>query len=473
MFFKGSLVFIVLYFRWLYFNKDLYFAPSYKYILKTLSIFCKTIIAADGLNNSKIQTKRYKIIIDTQIFSMFKRILSKSEKPVLLVLDLASTRLKVMLVSLQANAQQQYPILELENIKHKLSFTQVIDGEFEDLRKQLTQLLVQMYKKNTFDIKHCVFGLEDSFFQASFYTASFQMQGQALDNGALQNILQNSFVQAKTQAQAKAQTKFKDSSLHLIQADLVDLRVDNQSVNNPLGLKANHLTTIFFNAFCQKKLYKSLSCLADYVGFKLDSIYLQPVSQAILSQDHGKSLIIEIGHSKTTVTLAKDGRLLKTHKIEFSTQNIIDDLAKRFKVDQQEALKILLAYCKDEYLKEYRDLRKYILINSNKLVAKIHKQILDLKLFDLKDVSIFLMGGGAMIPEVTELLESKTSSFGVCSITNMDDFPFLSDPFSLIQNSTSSMVLAYASKFFAQQSADKSSFAKANIDQILRLTTNQ
>ena len=148
-------------------------------------------------------------------------------------------------------------------------------------------------------------------------------------------------------------------------------------------------------------------------------------------------------------------------------------MAKRFKVDQAQALEILLAYCKDEYLKEYRDLRKYILINSNKLVAKIHKQILDLKLFDLKDVSIFLMGGGAMIPEVTELLESKTSSFGVCSITTINNFPCLSDPFSLIQNSTSSMVLAYASKFFAQQTADKSSFAKANIDQILRLTTNQ
>ena len=404
---------------------------------------------------------------------MLGNILSKNtELDTFLVLDFAQNNLKLLLVSSKYNSEFEHFILAHKTIEHNLTLEQVLNGDFEGFRKNITNQLSNIYKKTPFNIVSCVCGLDESFFESSFYTSSFQTDPNIpIDMGALQNILQQSHYKARHHLMKKAQSKFSDLELKLIQSDLIDIRLDNQSVVNPLGLKAQNISVIFFNAFCQSKLFDSISKLAEYVGFPLTQIYLQPVCQSLLSPKNQKTLIIEISNSKTSVTLAKSGRLLKTKSLGFSTQSLISEYSERFSITKEQALETLINYCNNKFDKEYRDLRKTTLIHVNKIINELNQTLKDFKVFDSKDLKVLLMGGGAMIPEVTEVLEEEFGIYGQSKLVSIDDFKYLSDPNNIIPDSGSIALLAYANKFLSDKNKNSESAFSANINQILRLTT--
>lgn len=405
---------------------------------------------------------------------MLKNLFSKTtEIDTFLILDFAQNNLKMLLVSSKYNSQFEHFILAHEVVKHELSLQQILKGEFESIRQEITKRLTKLYKKSAFNIVSCVCGLDDAFFESSFYTSSFQTNPtESIDMGTLQNILQQSHSRTRLSVMKKAQQKFKDANLKLIQSDLIDIRLDNKSVTNPLGLKAASVSVIFFNAFCQEKLYDSLTKLTSYIGFPLSQIYLQPVAQSLISQTNQKALIIELSHSKTSITLAKSGRLLKSKTLKFSTQNIINEYANRFTLTQDQAFDMLINYCNDKFEKEYRDIRKATLITIKKLIQELKQTIVEFKIFDMIDTQIYLMGGGSYIPEVTELLEEELNNYGCTQLCTIKHFKYLSDPQNLISDPGSIALLAYANKFLSDKNKNSESAFSANINQILRLTSH-
>jgi len=396
----------------------------------------------------------------------------KSEKDCYLILDFAQTNLKLLLVSAKYNSSFQYPVFAHKILDHELSLEQILDGDFTSLRQRVTQSLGEIYNQSPFHIISCICGLEDSFFESQFYTSSFQLDPSSqIDMGKLQNILQQAQYQARHGVLKKAQKKFQDQDLKLIQSDLIDMRIDNQSVQNPLGLSGSNMSVIFYNAFCQQKLFESLSSLTNYIGFELDNLLLQPVSQAQVSRDKQKQLIIEISHSKTSVTLATNGRLLKNAVLEFSTQSIIQQFQSRFTLTADQAKQALIAYCQDNFLKEYRDMRKIVLIGANQLLDQISQTLSQFKLYELRNIDIKLMGGGAYIPEITEVLEQKFKKHNQIFDLKITDLQFVCDPTSQLLDPGLIATATSANKYLSDKNKDSNSLAKANINKILRLTT--
>jgi len=405
---------------------------------------------------------------------MFKNLFSKAtELDTFLVLDFAQNNLKMLLISSKYNSQFEHFVLAFEVINHNLSLTQILNGEFESIRQEITKRLTKLYKKSAFNIVSCVCGLDDAFFESSFHTSVFQTNPEhPIDMGTLQNILQQSHSKTRLSVMKKARQKFKDASLKLIQSDLIDIRLDNKSVTNPLGLKASNVSVIFFNAFCQDKLYESLQNLTSYVGFPLSQIYLQPVAQSLIAKTEQKALILEISHSKTSVTLAKSGRLLKSKILNFSTQTIINEYQERFSIGQEEAFQMLINYCNDKFDKEYRDLRKITCITVKKLISEIKQTVKDFKLYDLDQIEIFLSGGGSKIPEITELIENEFNLHGATKICSLNSFKFIADPNNLIDQPGAITTLSYANKFLSDKNKNSESTFNSNINQILRLTSH-
>ena len=125
---------------------------------------------------------------------MLKNLFSKTtELDTFLILDFAQNNLKMLLVSSKYNSQFEHFILAHEVVKHDLTLQQILEGEFESIRQEITKRLTKLYKKSAFNIVSCVCGLDDSFFESSFYTSSFQTNSnEPIDMGTLQNILQQS-----------------------------------------------------------------------------------------------------------------------------------------------------------------------------------------------------------------------------------------------------------------------------------------
>ena len=396
----------------------------------------------------------------------------KSEKNCHLILDFATNNLKLLLVASTYNNSFQFPVFAHQIIPHDLTLEQILDGDFETLRQKITKALSSLYNQSPFHIVSCICGLEDSFFESQFFTSSFQLNSEyPIDMGKLQNILQQAQSQARIGVLKKAQKKFQDPNLKLIQSDLIDIRIDNKSVKNPLGLSGSNVSVIFFNAFCQQKLFESLTSLTKYIGFELEHIMLQPISQAQISSNTQKLLVVELSHSKTSITLSKEGRLLKNKILDFGTQNIINQFADRFNFQEDDAKHALIAYCNDNFHKEYRDMRKTVLIGANNLLQEIKQVMSEFKLFDMQKVQIKLMGGGACIPEITEVLESKFKKYGQVNAVKTTDFQFVCDPTGQLSDPGLIATLAYANRFLSDKHKDADSVAKANINKILRLTT--
>ena len=396
---------------------------------------------------------------------------SKPEKDCYLFLDFASTNLKLVLVAADYNSAFQHPVFAHKTINHSLTFQQILEGEFDSLKQDLTKALSEIYNKTPFHVRSCIGGLDDIFFESTFNTSVYKLDPNfQIDMGSLQNILSKAQHQTRQSVLNKAKKRFKDIQIKLLQSDLVEIRIDNKTVTNPLGLSGSSMTVLFYNSFCQAKLFESISNLTDYIGFKLDTFILRPAAQASISQLQ-KQVIIEISHSRTSISLAQHGILQKTKNLDYSTNSLIEVFQERFNMDATEAMHALLAYCQDDFVREYRDMRKAVLISTSNLIDQIKQTLIDFRVYDFKETQIKLLGGGACLPEITELLEDHYQIHGQIHPISIKDFQFICDPISQISDPGFISSLAYANKFLQHknQSADTSA-AKANIDKILRLT---
>jgi len=79
---------------------------------------------------------------------MLKNLFSKTtEIDAFLILDFAQNNLKMLLVSSKYNSQFEHFILANEVVKHELTLEQILEGEFETIRQEITKRLSELVRK--------------------------------------------------------------------------------------------------------------------------------------------------------------------------------------------------------------------------------------------------------------------------------------------------------------------------------------
>ena len=118
--------------------------------------------------------------------------------------------------------------------------------------------------------------------------------------------------------------------------------VDEKSViQNPIGILGKKLLLRAQKVTTSASLVYNLINVVELAGFRFADIVLGSVAETmyVLTQEqlNEGACLINIGHSMTTVTLVKEGRLLKTVSLLLGGQDITNEISKKFNVSKQTA----------------------------------------------------------------------------------------------------------------------------------------
>lgn len=235
-----------------------------------------------------------------------------------------------------------------------------------------------------------------------------------MDLAELKNIVHKVQWRAfdQVRSQLADETGYNEIDVKLVNAAIVDVRIDGYKVTNPIGFQGKEVTLSIFNAFAPLVHYGALQTIAAEIDKELLAIAAEPYSltRCLGHEDGGQfgAIFIDIGGGTTDIAIVRDGTVEGTKMFTLGGRTFTKRLAQALNISYQEAEEIKVLYSQDKLERQ-----------SHKIVREAMKSdcevwlsgvVLTLESFEDIDVlpsKILLSGGGAHLPEIKETLESR------------------------------------------------------------------
>ncbi|MCX8034677.1 MAG: ethanolamine ammonia-lyase reactivating factor EutA [Candidatus Dojkabacteria bacterium] len=202
------------------------------------------------------------------------------------------------------------------------------------------------------------------------------------------------------------------SHIELVNVIIIDSRIDNFRVEDPIGMTGTNVTIKFYFTFAPIVHVNYLKSITNHINLPLLGIVSQPfaIARSIKGSKNEEfsGIIIDIGGGTTDLALVKNGIVLGTQMLAFGgrvfTKRISNDL--RISIPEAEDFKI--KYSNSE-LTEIRisEVRNSILKDTPIWAAQVAIGLEEfLTLTNGFPSQFYLCGGGSYLPEIkTALIE--------------------------------------------------------------------
>ncbi len=208
------------------------------------------------------------------------------------------------------------------------------------------------------------------------------------------------------------ETGYNEIDIKLVNAAIVDVRIDGYKVSNPLGFQGKEVTISIFNAFAPLVHFGSLQTIAAELDLDLLAITAGPYALArCLGNEDGGSLsaiFIDVGGGTTDMAVVNNGSVEGTKMFTLGGRTFTKRLAQALSVGYDDAEKIKLAYS-DEMLEKqsHRIVREAMKTDCEVWISGVGLTLDEMENVDILPSKIYLCGGGTLLPEIKEILESR------------------------------------------------------------------
>ncbi|MBU1119436.1 pilus assembly protein PilM [Patescibacteria group bacterium] len=235
-----------------------------------------------------------------------------------------------------------------------------------------------------------------------------------IDLPELKNIIQK--VQWKAFDQVRKQlsweTGHSEIDVRLINAAIVDVRIDGYRVTNPLGFQGKDVSISIFNAYAPLVHLGALETIASELGLDILSITAEPyaVARCMGVEDslEFNAIFIDVGGGTTDIAVVRNGGLEGTKMYGLGgrafTKRLSDMLSVSF--EEAERIKIKYAYGKlpAEMMHRIKDSFES---DCSVWVSGVELALEEFSQDDLLPSRILLCGGGSALPGIkTSLLST-------------------------------------------------------------------
>jgi cell division protein FtsA len=152
------------------------------------------------------------------------------------------------------------------------------------------------------------------------------------------------------------ETGYNEIDIKLVNAAIVDVRIDGYKVSNPLGFQGKEVTISIFNAFAPLVHYGSLQTIAAELDLDLLAITAGPYAMArCLSHEDGGNLsavFIDIGGGTTDLAVVNNGSVEGTKMFTLGGRTFTKRLTQSLSIGFEDAEKIKLAYSGEKLEKQ-------------------------------------------------------------------------------------------------------------------------
>src|SRR5437762_1870712 len=228
---------------------------------------------------------------------------------------------------------------------------------------------------------------------------------ESLITGAQQKILK------VARDRIAAETGYQNIEVRLTNAAVISVRIDGQTVANPVGFRGRHFTLTLFSAFAPLMQLGALETVAQGLDLTLVTIVAEPYALArCLSTNAGAdsgAIFVDIGGGTTDIALVRQGGIEETRMFALGGRTFTRRIATNKGIAIKEAEKLKLAYSSNGMKGNERDELQAILApECQTWMDTIELLIEELSKGELLPPAIYTVGGGSVLPDLRQKLES-------------------------------------------------------------------
>ncbi|MBI4235034.1 hypothetical protein HY604_01915 [Candidatus Peregrinibacteria bacterium] len=264
--------------------------------------------------------------------------------------------------------------------------------------------------------KKMILGIAGELVKGATSTTSYVRRDASnkIDLSELKNIVHKVQWRAfdQVRAQLAYETGYSEIDVKLVNAAIVDVRIDGYKVNNPIGFQGKEVTLSIFNAFAPLVHYGALQTIAAEIDRELLAIATEPyaLTRCLSYEDGGNfsAIFIDVGAGTTDVAVVRDGTVEGTKMFTLGGHTFTKRLAQSLNISFQEAEEIKLEYSNDNLERQSnRIVREAMKIDSDVWLSGVVLTLEDFEGLDSFPSKILLSGAASNLPEIKEALETR------------------------------------------------------------------
>lgn len=208
------------------------------------------------------------------------------------------------------------------------------------------------------------------------------------------------------------ETGFNEIDVKLVHAAIVDTRIDGYRVSNPIGFQGREVTMSIFNAFSPLIHFGALQTICAELDKELLAIMAEPYAVGRLlggTELQGYSgIFIDIGGGTTDLSVVVDGSIVGTKMFNLGGRAFTKRLAQALNVSQEEAEEVKIAFSNNQLEHQSQSIVAKALASDTEIwLAGIYFSLQELSEIDSLPPTLYLCGGGSLLPLLKDGLESS------------------------------------------------------------------
>jgi cell division protein FtsA len=227
----------------------------------------------------------------------------------------------------------------------------------------------------------------------------------------IQKVQQRNFEQIRRDF--KRETGRSELEVHIIAGSVQDIKIDGYQVVSPIGFKGKEVTCSLFNSYIPKIYLGIFNDLISALNLELAGIISQPyaVFSKQLKQNTAEQdfILIDIGGSATEVSVVRKGKLDDIRSISVGGSSFTRSISENLKIGFWEAENIKLKFSGGHVSATVAKKIESILAQDVELFLHGLEIVLsDLSQVTLLPASIYMYGGGALLPQILTSLKQNS-----------------------------------------------------------------
>lgn len=234
-----------------------------------------------------------------------------------------------------------------------------------------------------------------------------------IDLPELKNIIQKVQWKAfdRIRQQLAWETGHSEIEVKLINAAIVDVRIDGYRVTNPVGFQGRDVSISVFNAYAPMIHLGALQSIADELKLELLSIAAEPyaVARSMGVEDvlDFNAVFIDIGGGTTDIAVVRNGGLEGTKMFALGGRAFTKRLAQELGVSFEEAESLKIKYAEGKLGDDVSlKIEKMLEDDCNVWLSGVELSLAEFAEADLLPNKFYLCGGGSGLPGIKKALLS-------------------------------------------------------------------
>lgn len=205
---------------------------------------------------------------------------------------------------------------------------------------------------------------------------------------------------------------YAEIDVRLVNAAIVDVKIDSYKVTNPLGFQGKEIQVGVFNAFAPIVHLGALQTIAESLDLDLLAITAEPyaVARSFGAEENAEfsAIFIDIGGGTTDIAVVSRGGVVGTKMFALGGRAFTKRIAQALGITFSEAEELKIRYAQGKIeSKEKKDaIQKALEIDCQVWATGVELSLGEFKNIDLLPSKIMLCGGGSALPDLLETIKN-------------------------------------------------------------------